>query len=56
MFEVVRAAEGAEVLDEPTDLFFGGRGFSFRDPESNIWDVIWAAGTSFDERGGLIFP
>jgi uncharacterized protein len=56
VYEVVRRAEGAEVLGEPTDLFFGGRGFSFRDPEGNIWDVIWADGTSFDERGGLIFP
>jgi catechol 2,3-dioxygenase-like lactoylglutathione lyase family enzyme len=26
------------------------------DPEGNVWDVIRTAGTSFDERGGLIFP
>jgi uncharacterized glyoxalase superfamily protein PhnB len=55
-YETARAAEGAEVLDEPSDLSFGGRGFVFRDPEGNIWDVIWTEGTSFDERGGLIFP
>jgi uncharacterized protein len=55
-YEVVRTADGAEVLSEPTDLFFGGRGFDFRDPEGNVWDVIWAEGTSFDERGGMIFP
>ena len=34
----------------------GLRGFSFRDPENNVWEVIWKPGTSFDERGGLIFP
>ena len=28
----------------------------FKDPERNVWDVVWADGTSFDERGGLIFP
>jgi hypothetical protein len=31
-------------------------GFSWRDPEGNVWDVAWAKGTSFDDRGGLIFP
>ena len=42
-------------LEEPQEAFWGG-GFSWRDPEGNIWDVAWAKGTSFDERGGLIFP
>ena len=55
-YRVVVAAEGAETLGEPQDLRFGGRGFAFRDPEGNVWDVIWTAGTSFDERGGLVFP
>jgi len=40
----------------PKDLSIGGRAFSFLDPEDNAWEVIWAAGTSFDQRGGLIFP
>jgi len=48
--------EGATVHGDPEDLFFGGRGFTFEDPEGNQWDVLWADGTSFDERGGLIFP
>ena len=38
------------------NLSFGGRGFSFLDPEGNAWEVVWAEGTSFDDRGGLIFP
>jgi catechol 2,3-dioxygenase-like lactoylglutathione lyase family enzyme len=40
----------------PKDLSIGGRAFSFLDPEDNAWEVIWKSGTSFDERGGLIFP
>jgi len=48
--------EGVDLHGEPEDLFFGGRGFSFSDPEGNVWDVIWKSGTTFDARGGLIFP
>ena len=44
-----------ELLEEPAEAFWGG-GFSWRDPEGNIWDVAWAKGTSIDERGGLTFP
>ena len=55
-YETLREAEGAELLGEPEELFFGGRGFSFEDPEGNLWEVVFAEGTSFDSRGGLIFP
>jgi predicted lactoylglutathione lyase len=51
----LREAKGVRDLDAPDDLGYG-RGFSFRDPEDNVWDVVWVAGTAFDERGGLIFP
>jgi uncharacterized glyoxalase superfamily protein PhnB len=60
--EEVRAAYAAlgavpdvELLEEPAEAFWGG-GFSWRDPEGNVWEVAWAEGSSFDERGGLIFP
>ena len=55
-WEAMQAVEGARLDDPPRDLSFGGRGFTFFDPEGNLWDVIWTDGTSFDERGGLIFP
>ena len=42
-------------MSEPRRAFWGG-GFSFRDPEGNIWDVAWADGSRIDDRGGLIFP
>jgi predicted lactoylglutathione lyase len=54
--ETLRSADGVRDLDDaPADLGYG-RGFSFRDPEDNVWDVVWVDGTSFDARGGLIFP
>jgi uncharacterized glyoxalase superfamily protein PhnB len=52
----IKRFDGIRILGEPKDLSFGGRGFEFLDPESNAWEVVWADGTSFDERGGLIFP
>jgi catechol 2,3-dioxygenase-like lactoylglutathione lyase family enzyme len=53
--EAVSALEDVHELENPQAASWGG-GFSFRDPEGNIWDVAWADGSRFDERGGLIFP
>jgi len=55
-YATFRTFEGIRLRGEPKDQSFGGRSFSFLDPEDNAWEVIWAAGTSFDQRGGLIFP
>jgi uncharacterized glyoxalase superfamily protein PhnB len=55
VYETLQQVEGAELLEAPTEAFWGG-GFSWRDPEGNIWDVAWAKGTTFDERGGVSFP
>lgn len=55
-YETMKLFDGIRILGEPKDLSFGGRGFEFLDPEGNAWEVVWAEGTSFDERGGLIFP
>jgi len=55
-YAVMKRFEGLRVVGEPKDLSFGGRGFEFLDPEGNAWEVVWAEDTSFDERGGLIFP
>jgi catechol 2,3-dioxygenase-like lactoylglutathione lyase family enzyme len=54
--ETMKRFDGIRLLGEPKDLSFGGRGFEFLDPEGNAWEVVWAEDTSFDERGGLIFP
>ncbi len=55
-YETLRRTAGATLHGAPQDLSFGGRGFEFSDPEGNVWEVIWAEGTSFDDREGLIFP
>jgi uncharacterized protein len=55
-YQTMKRFGGIRIKGEPKDLSFGGRGFEFLDPEGNAWEVVWAEGTSFDERGGLIFP
>lgn len=48
-YAALRQVEGAELLEEPFDSPHGFRGFSFRDPEGNIWDVAW-------KRGSQVWP
>lgn len=55
IYEQVKGVDGVEVLEAPAAAFWGG-GFPWRDPEGNLWDVAWARGTTFDERGGVHFP
>jgi uncharacterized glyoxalase superfamily protein PhnB len=55
VYEALREVDDVELLDEPTEAFWGG-GFAWRDPEGNLWDVAWARGTTFDDRGGVFFP
>jgi catechol 2,3-dioxygenase-like lactoylglutathione lyase family enzyme len=43
-------------LDEQPDRSGWGCGFSFRDPEGNVWDVAHKYGSGFDDRGGFIYP
>jgi uncharacterized protein len=55
VYEALRGVEDVELLEEPFEASWGG-GFSWRDPEGNIWDVAWAKGSTIDDRGGLTFP
>src|SRR5436190_6118427 len=49
--EVVQAhaalasADGVADLGEPVDSAHGFTGFGFRDPEGNIWSVVWKHGS-----------
>jgi predicted lactoylglutathione lyase len=51
----VSQVDGASDLDEPVDWPHGFTGFGFRDPEGNIWEVVWKHGSVVDEQGHLTF-
>lgn len=54
-YDALQGIDGVELLEEPTRASWGG-GFSWRDPEGNVWDVAWAKDAHLDERGGVVFP
>ena len=43
------------VVREPRDSAHGFTGFGFRDPEGNIWEVVWKHGSVADHDGHLTF-
>lgn len=47
-------AAGATVVGKPTDRFWGGRSAYLADPEGHRWEIAWAGGAVFDERGALV--
>ena len=51
--EALTGIEGVADLEEVVDSPHGFSGFSFRDPEGNIWDVAWARGTEVRADGSL---
>ena len=46
-------AAGATAVMEPEDREWGGRSGYFADPEGNRWEVAWAPGMEFDDRGAV---
>jgi uncharacterized protein len=56
IYDELKKIGGVQLVSAPADLSFGGRGFEWRDPEGNVWEVTWAEGTTFNSEGGLIFP
>ena len=58
---VVQAHQQLRDFDDVADLDRSprsgwGYGFSFRDPEANVWGVAVKYGSRFDDRGGFIYP
>jgi len=45
--------DGVTDLDEVFDSPHGFSGFSFRDPEGNVWDVAWKHGSDVAADGSL---
>jgi uncharacterized glyoxalase superfamily protein PhnB len=54
-YAFLQRVDGAELLEEPSDSPHGFRGFSFRDPEGNVWDVAWKRGSRVSPHGQLIW-
>jgi uncharacterized glyoxalase superfamily protein PhnB len=53
--EVVKAmaAAGARKVGQVEDRPWGGRSGYVADPEGNRWEIAWAPGLRFDERGAV---
>jgi uncharacterized protein len=47
-------AAGAAPVAEPVDREWGGRSAYIADPEGNRWEIAWASGAAFDDRGALV--
>jgi len=47
-------AAGAKSLVEPRDAEWGGRSGYVSDPEGNRWEIAWAPGAVFGERGEIV--
>lgn len=52
-YAFLRTIADVELLEEPFDSPHGFRGFSFRDPEGNVWDVAWKRGSQVAADGSL---
>lgn len=44
---------GAKVLIEPRDTFWGGYDAYFADPDGQAWEIAWAPFWEYDEQGSL---
>jgi len=52
-YATLQAIDDVELFEEPFDSPHGFRGFSFRDPEGNVWDVAWKRGSTVEPDGRL---
>ena len=52
-YAALQSINDVELLEEPFDSRHGFRGFSFRDPEGNVWDVASKRGSSVAADGSL---
>lgn len=54
--EVARAvvAAGGRKVGQVVDRPWGGRTGYIADPEGNRWEIAWAPGARFDERGAVV--
>ena len=54
--QLLREFDDVAALDSEPTRSGWGYGFSFSDPEANVWGVAVKYGAGFDDRGGFIYP
>ena len=56
--EVLKTVEdlGAVVVKVAQDVFWGGYGGYFADPDGHLWEVVWNPFFPFDKDDNLILP
>ena len=54
--QVLRAFDDVAALDSEPTRSGWGYGFSFSDPEANVWGVAVKYGSDFDDHGGFTYP
>jgi catechol 2,3-dioxygenase-like lactoylglutathione lyase family enzyme len=55
-YDEIRGFDDLGSLDEEISRSGFGSGFSFSDPEGNLWDVAHKYGSEMDDRGGYRYP
>jgi uncharacterized protein len=51
--DVLAGIDGVVALEDVFDSPHGFSGFTFRDPEDNVWDVAWKPGSLVSDDGSL---
>ena len=49
-------ANGAEIVREPSDTFYGGYAGSFRDLDGHAWEIAHNPGFGLDSEGNITLP
>jgi catechol 2,3-dioxygenase-like lactoylglutathione lyase family enzyme len=47
---------GAEIIREPTDTFYGGYTGAFRDLDGHAWEIADNPGFGLDADGNIVLP
>jgi uncharacterized glyoxalase superfamily protein PhnB len=49
-------ANGAEIVREPSQTFYGGYAGGFRDPDGHVWEIAHNPGFGLADDGSVILP
>jgi uncharacterized glyoxalase superfamily protein PhnB len=49
-------ANGAEIMREPAETFYGGYAGAFRDLDGHAWEIAHNPGFGLDDDGNIVLP